>query len=69
MTPRKKGRKRIPFTLVEASKGNKCPTPGCEGLGHVTGMYAMHYAVSGCPLVARSKGTGKVIVIRVHMIM
>ena len=25
---RKKGRKRIPFTLVEASKGNHCPTPG-----------------------------------------
>ena len=25
---RKKGRKRIPFTLVEASKGNRCPTPG-----------------------------------------
>ena len=43
-------RKRIPFTLVEASKGNKCPTPGCDGMGHVTGRYAMHYAVSGCPL-------------------
>ncbi len=52
---RKKGRKRIPFTLVEASKGNKCPTPGCDGLGHVTGLYSMHYAVSGCPLAARNK--------------
>ena len=47
-SPRK--RKRIPYTLVEASKGNKCPTSGCNGLGHITGLYAMHYAVSGCPL-------------------
>ena len=46
-TPKK--RKRIPYTLVEASKGNHCPTPGCDGLGHLTGMYAMHFAVSGCP--------------------
>lgn len=50
--PRKK--KRIPFTLVEASKGNRCPTEGCEGLGHITGLYAMHFAVSGCP-IARGK--------------
>ena len=46
---RPKKRKRIPYTLVEASKGNHCPTPGCDGLGHMTGMYAMHFAVSGCP--------------------
>ncbi len=45
--PRK--RKRIPYTLVEASKGNRCPTPGCDGMGHTTGLYAMHFAVSGCP--------------------
>ena len=50
-----KKRKRIPFTLVEASKGIHCPTPGCQGLGHVTGRYAMHYAVSGCPLVAKNQ--------------
>lgn len=46
----KKKKKRIPYTLVEASKGNKCPTEGCDGFGHITGMYAMHFAVSGCPL-------------------
>ena len=46
-------RKRIPFTLVEASKGNRCPTPGCDGIGHVTGRYAMHFAISGCPIAAK----------------
>ena len=46
---RPKKRRRIPYTLVEASKGNKCPTPGCDGTGHITGLYSMHYAVSGCP--------------------
>jgi hypothetical protein len=51
---RPKKKKRIPFTLVEASKGNRCPTEGCEGLGHITGLYAMHFAVSGCPM-ARGK--------------
>ena len=35
-THKKKGRKRIPFTLVEASKGNRCPTPG-ESQYHLTG--------------------------------
>ena len=52
MQPRTKKNKkrRIPYTLVEASKGNKCPTVGCDGIGHTTGMYAMHFAVSGCPL-------------------
>ncbi len=48
-TPSRQKRKRIPYTLVEASKGNRCPTPGCDGIGHVTGLYAMHFAVSGCP--------------------
>ncbi len=49
-SPVKKKKKRIPYTLVEASKGNKCPTENCDGLGHITGLYAMHFAVSGCPL-------------------
>ncbi len=49
-----KKRKRIPYTLVEASKGNHCPTLDCDGKGHVTGLYSMHYALSGCPV---AKGT------------
>ena len=64
--PRKKSRKRIPFTLVEASKGNHCPTPGCDGQGHVTGLYAMHYAVSGCPIAAARNKANTASKVRVH---
>ncbi|KAM9426465.1 histone acetyltransferase KAT7 [Pholidichthys leucotaenia] len=28
----------------------KCPTPGCNSLGHLTGRHERHFAVSGCPL-------------------
>ncbi|XP_075890696.1 histone acetyltransferase KAT7 isoform X1 [Nelusetta ayraudi] len=28
----------------------KCPTPGCNSLGHITGKHERHFAVSGCPL-------------------
>ena len=24
--------------------------PGCDGVGHITGLYAMHFAQSGCPI-------------------
>ncbi|XP_061557296.1 histone acetyltransferase KAT7-like [Phycodurus eques] len=28
----------------------KCPTPGCNSLGHLTGRHERHFSISGCPL-------------------
>ncbi|XP_053310050.1 histone acetyltransferase KAT7 isoform X3 [Spea bombifrons] len=28
----------------------KCPTPGCNSLGHLTGKHERHFSISGCPL-------------------
>lgn len=33
----------------------KCPTPGCNGRGHVSSNRNTHRSLSGCPVAAANK--------------
>lgn len=46
------------YLLLLFSAPCRCPVPGCDSLGHISGKYATHRSAYGCPLAARRQKEG-----------
>ncbi|CAG5120603.1 unnamed protein product [Candidula unifasciata] len=44
----------LPARYDGSADMRKCPTLGCDGLGHVTGKFTSHHCLSGCPLAEKN---------------